>query len=73
MSDLLAWLAAELPEPPDSLRCRTAYDQREEREAETVATIILEWASILDAMRIPQSADAAEGVDAALSDRLGWL
>jgi len=23
--------------------------------------------------RLPQSADAAEGVDAALSDRLGWL
>ncbi|MFI9383211.1 hypothetical protein [Kutzneria sp. NPDC052558] len=73
LSELLAGPAAELPEPPDSLRCRTAYDQREEREAETVATIILEWASILDAMRIPQSSDAAEGVDAALSDRLGWL
>jgi len=73
LSELLAGPAAELPEPPDALRCRTAYDQREEREAETVATIILEWASILDAMRIPQSSDAAEGVDAALSDRLGWL
>jgi Zn-dependent peptidase ImmA (M78 family) len=66
-------LGASLPEPPGTLRCRTSYDQREEREAETVATIILEWASILDAMRLPQSSDAAEGVDAALSDRLGWL
>jgi len=66
-------LAGALPEPPATLRCRTAYEEREEREAETVATIILEWASILDAMRLPQSADAAEGVDAALSDRLGWL
>ena len=70
MCDLLA---GALPEPPETLRCRTAYEEREEREAETVATIILEWASILDAMRLPQSADAAEGVDAALSDRLGWL
>ena len=66
-------LGGVVPEPPDTLRCRTAYDRREEREAETVATIILEWASILDAMAIPPSSDAAEGVDAALSDRLGWL
>ena len=35
--------------------------------------IVLGSLSILDAMRIPPSSDAAEGVDAALSDRLGWL
>lgn len=55
------------------LRRRTAYDEREEREAETVATIILEWASVLDAMRLQPSSGPTEGVDAALSDRLGWL
>jgi hypothetical protein len=70
---MLSGPGSQVPETPTGLRCRTAYDQREEREAETVATIILEWASILDAMRITPSSDAADDVDAALSDRMGWL
>jgi hypothetical protein len=73
LRDMLSGPGGQLTEIPSALRRRTAYDQQEEREAETVATIILEWASILDAMRIPPSSDAADGVDAALSDRLGWL
>lgn len=63
----------QLPRVSGGLRYRTAYDRREEHEAETIATIILEWAAVLDAARIPPSSGPVDGVDAALSDRLGWL
>ncbi|MGK5448655.1 hypothetical protein [Streptomyces radiopugnans] len=70
----------EIPEldlDPDAVRRalrRTAYDSVQEREAETVATIILEWASVLDQVVPRSSADAtAERIGAALGDRLGWL
>ena len=68
----------ELPLLPESaIRCalgRSAYDDEQEREAETVATIILEWASVLDHV-VPKARDdgAAERMGKALSDRLGWL
>ncbi len=53
---------------------RTSYDSAQEREAETVATIILEWASVLDQVAPRSSAGAAaERIGAALGDRLGWL
>ncbi|MGK5498612.1 hypothetical protein [Streptomyces sp. URMC 125] len=53
---------------------RTAYDSEQEREAETVATIILEWASVLDHVAPRSSADAAaDRMGASLGDRLGWL
>jgi hypothetical protein len=53
---------------------RTSYDTEQEREAETVATIILEWASVLDRVAMPVSADAtAQRMGAALGDRIGWL
>jgi hypothetical protein len=53
---------------------RTSYDTAQEREAETVATIILEWASVLDRVAPPSSPDtAAQRMGTALSDRLGWL
>ncbi|MDF2270309.1 hypothetical protein P2Q00_33505 [Streptomyces coacervatus] len=53
---------------------RSVYDDAQEREAETVATIILEWASVLDHV-VPKNPDdgAAERMGMALSDRLGWL
>ncbi|MGP3769766.1 hypothetical protein ACTWJ8_02945 [Streptomyces sp. SDT5-1] len=53
---------------------RSAYDRADEREAETVATIILEWASVLDHVvtGVPDQT-AAQRMDMALSDRLGWL
>jgi hypothetical protein len=73
LRDLLGSPGGELREFTGAVRRRTAYDQQEEREAETVATIILEWASILDSMAAPPTSDGAAGVDAALSDRLGWL
>ena len=54
---------------------RTSYDSAQEREAETVATIILEWASVLDSVGPPaDSSDAtAQRMGTALTDRLGWL
>ena len=62
---------------PDAVRRalrRTSYDTEREREAETVATIILEWASVLDRVAAPASADAtAQRMGAALGDRMGWL
>lgn len=62
---------------PDAVRKalrRTSYDTEHEREAETVATIILEWASVLDRVAPPSSPDTtAQRMGTALSDRLGWL
>ena len=62
---------------PDAVRRalrRTSYDTEREREAETVATIILEWASVLDRVAPPASAHAtAQRMGAALNGRLGWL
>ncbi|NJC71910.1 hypothetical protein HC031_19635 [Planosporangium thailandense] len=53
---------------------RTSYDEEHEREAELVATIILEWASVLDRVA-PKLADdpSLRRVQTALSDRRGWL
>lgn len=62
---------------PDAVRRalrRTSYDTEQEREAETVATIILQWASVLDSVAPPASSDAAaQRIGTALGDRLGWL
>lgn len=63
---------------PDAVRRalrRTSYDTEHEREAETVATIILEWASVLDSVGPPaaSSGEAAQRMGTALTDRLGWL
>lgn len=54
---------------------RTAYDSKHEHEAETVATIILEWASVLDVVAHPPatSNQVQDRVNDALADRLGWL
>ncbi|HEV3355462.1 MAG TPA: hypothetical protein VG247_01645 [Pseudonocardiaceae bacterium] len=53
---------------------RTSYDNEHELEAETVATIILEWASVLDRVVGRASSDAtAAKMGTALGDRLGWL
>ncbi|HEV2778721.1 MAG TPA: hypothetical protein VGX25_04905 [Actinophytocola sp.] len=53
---------------------RTSYDTDQEREAELVATIILQWASVLDRVARPASADVvAQRMGTALSDRMGWL
>ncbi|MGP4003647.1 hypothetical protein [Streptomyces sp. 8N706] len=53
---------------------RTSYDEEHEREAELVATIILEWASVLDRVSPPTPDDpSVHRVHTALSYRQGWL
>jgi hypothetical protein len=71
-------LRAQYPDlEPDSVRRalqRTSYDSDHEREAETVATIILEWASVLDRVALKSSNRAStQRIESALGDRLGWL
>ena len=53
---------------------RTSYDTEQEQEAELVATIILEWASVIDVVA-PRTAtdERTRNIDNALTDRLGWL
>lgn len=52
---------------------RTSYDEEHEREAELVATIILEWASVLDYVDSPSSVNpSVDRVRSALGDRQGW-
>lgn len=53
---------------------RTSYDEEHEWEAETVATIILEWASVLN-YTIPKAAGDHDlrRIQDALGDRQGWL
>jgi hypothetical protein len=54
---------------------RTSYDTEHEREAESVATIILEWASVLDrvAPRLLDDGTPENRYDEALIDRMDWL
>ncbi|MDX3192084.1 hypothetical protein PV458_27050 [Streptomyces sp. MN03-5084-2B] len=62
---------------PDAVRRalrRTSYDTDQEREAETTATIILEWASVLDQVAVGgRSSEVTQQMGAALEGRLGWL
>ncbi|GGM81742.1 hypothetical protein GCM10012275_60450 [Longimycelium tulufanense] len=70
-------LRRQYPDPdPDAVRRalrRTSYDSQQEREAETVDTIILEWASVLNRVAQPATTNAAQRLDTALGDRLEWL
>lgn len=53
---------------------RTSYDEQHEREAELVATIILEWASVLDRVTPPTPGNpSVRNVQTALGDHQGWL
>jgi hypothetical protein len=64
------------PEAPARTLRRTCYDSTYEREAELIATFILEWASVLDPLHpsARRSGDAhVERLDAALSHHQGWL
>ncbi|MET7992932.1 hypothetical protein ABZU76_18775 [Amycolatopsis sp. NPDC005232] len=53
---------------------RTSYDEAHEWEAETVATIILEWASVLN-YTIPRAAADHDlrRIQGTLGDHQGWL
>lgn len=68
----------ELPDlSPDLIRRalrRSSYEADREREAELVATIIMEWASVLD-YTTPHRSDraAVRYLEAAFNDQPGWL
>jgi hypothetical protein len=73
--DLLGLLSPGTP-PETVWRAlrRTSYDTEQEHAAETVATLILQWASVLDAVVPRLSAGTAERrMHGALGDRMGWL
>lgn len=53
---------------------RSGYDQAHEREAELVATIVMEWSSVLDYVLATRPSHAAvRRIQEALIDRQGWL
>jgi hypothetical protein len=73
--DLLHFLYPDIaPEAVRRALRRTSYDTGQERQAETAATIILQWASVLDIITPRLSASTAEQrMQRALGDRMGWL
>ncbi|RXS80563.1 hypothetical protein EST92_17285 [Streptomyces sp. TM32] len=67
-------LGAHCPGLVTRVMGRTSYEEKEEREAELVATIILEWASVLDQVTPRRASDPSlQRIEAALGDRRGWL
>lgn len=75
--ELLSELMPDLP--PEAVKRalrRTGYDTAHEREAELVATVIKEWATLLGHLEpnpSPHGGDTASRLRAALGDRQGWL
>ncbi|WP_228818887.1 hypothetical protein [Nocardia transvalensis] len=66
--------AALTPEAVRRALRRTSYDTVTEREAELVATIILEWASVVDPLADPVPTDpTARCLSNDFTDRVGWL
>lgn len=79
-SDDVIWRTLIPSLPPETVRRalrRTGYDQQHEREAELVATIIKEWATLLEALGRPGGDSAqtptARNLRSALGDHQGWL
>jgi hypothetical protein len=65
-----------IPDGTTRVLRRTCYDSAYEREAELIATVILEWASVLNPLypSARRSGDAhVERLDASLSHHQGWL
>ncbi len=62
--------------PPDLLRRalrRTHYDTDQERDAETVATLLLERAAVVSAVTSPGGSPRARRAQRSLGDRQDWL
>lgn len=61
---------------PDAIRRvlqRCSYESEQEQEAELIATIIMEWASVVDRVVQPEHDPSARRIGNALGDRQGWL
>ncbi|MGW4883489.1 hypothetical protein [Streptomyces murinus] len=61
------------PEAIKRVARRCSYDDGEECSVELVATIILEWSSLLDSTTPLSDDPSVRRVESALSDRRGWL
>lgn len=61
------------PETIKRVARRCSYDDGEECAVELVATIILEWSSVLDGTTPLSDDPEVRRVESALSDRRGWL
>ncbi|WP_234329982.1 ribonuclease E inhibitor RraB [Streptomyces viridochromogenes] len=61
------------PETIKRVARRCSYDDGEECSVELVATIILEWSSLLDSSTPLSDDPSLRRVESALSDRRGWL
>lgn len=75
-NDGLDLLAPGEPDGTTRALRRTCYDSANEREAELVATIILEWASVLNPLHRSALAHDHPGVDriaASLHHHHGWM
>ncbi|KAA5825454.1 hypothetical protein F1721_32995 [Saccharopolyspora hirsuta] len=62
--------------PPDQVRRalrRTHYDTEQEREAETVATLLLERAAVLEQIVLPPRTSRARRAQQALGEQQDWL
>lgn len=71
--DALAYLMPHLPSTLiKAVLRRTCYDEEHEREAELVATIILEWSQRMERITPSRSHGAARWIDTALNDHIGW-
>jgi hypothetical protein len=72
----LGHMIAEHPSDDEStvkVARRTCYDSEHEREAELIATIILEWASVLDTVHGGRQDPAADRLGDSLSHHHGWV
>ncbi|MFF9016091.1 hypothetical protein ACF09C_24390 [Streptomyces sp. NPDC014870] len=70
-ASMLPWFTPEAIKRVARRRC--SYDDGEECSVELVATIILEWSSVLDGTTPLSDDPEVRRVEAALADRRGWL
>lgn len=74
--DEAVWSVLMPDVPPDVIRRalrRTSYDNAQEREAETAATMLLEAAAVTECVRLPAASPRAHRAQRALGDRQRWL
>ncbi|MFC0544698.1 hypothetical protein [Kutzneria chonburiensis] len=72
----LGHMIAEHPSDDEStafVARRTCYDSAHEREAELIATIILEWASVLDTVHSGRQDPTVDRLGDSLSHHHGWV
>ncbi|MEV0700027.1 hypothetical protein AB0I53_19265 [Saccharopolyspora sp. NPDC050389] len=74
--DEAGWYESFPDIPPDHVRRalrRTHYETDQEREAETVATLLLERAAVLEQVALPSQTPRARRAQQALGEQQDWL